>query len=69
MINGTPFWYPSILEEMGIAGEFIKQIREHFADHIERYNSYLGNKQNLKSAMELAFFAHNGPVPGLEAEF
>jgi SRSO17 transposase len=46
MINGTPIWYPSILKEMGITGDFTKQIRQHFVEHIERYMGYLGNKQN-----------------------
>jgi len=46
MINGTPFWYPSILEEMGITGDFTKQIKQHFAGHVEPYMGYLGNKQN-----------------------
>ena len=46
MINGTPTWYPSILKEMGITGDFTEKIRQHFVDHIESYMSYLGNKQN-----------------------
>jgi len=46
MINGTPLWYPSILKVMGIVGDFTEQIRQHFANHIESYISYLGNKQN-----------------------
>jgi len=46
MLNGTPIWYPSILEEMGITGDFTEQIRQHFAEHIERYMDYLGNKKN-----------------------
>ena len=46
MINGIPTWYPSILEEMGVSGDFTEQIRQHFADHVQRYTSYLGNKQN-----------------------
>ena len=46
MINGTPFWYPSILKEMGITGDFTEQIRQHFANHLGGYIGYLGNKQN-----------------------
>jgi SRSO17 transposase len=46
MINGTPIWYPSILKEMGIAGDFTEQIRQHFVAHIERYMGYLGSKEN-----------------------
>ena len=46
MINGIPIWYPSILKEMGINLDFPKQIKHHFANHVERYMDYLGNKQN-----------------------
>ena len=46
MINGTPIWYPTILKEMGITGDFTDQIRQHFVDHVGKYVSYLGNKQN-----------------------
>ena len=59
MINGTPMWYPSILKEMGITGDFTEQIRQHFADHLGRYISYLGNKQNRAHfiAMEKGFLS------------
>jgi len=59
MINGTPFWYPSILKEMGITGDFTEQIRQHFADHLGGYTSYLGNKQNRAHfiAMEKGFLS------------
>ena len=59
MINGTPIWYPSILKEMGIAGDFTDQIRQHFVAHIERYMGYLGNKQNRVHfiAMEKGFLS------------
>ena len=46
MINGTPHWHPTVLKDMGIAGDFTKQIREQFADHLGRYVGYLGNRQN-----------------------
>lgn len=46
MINGTPFWYPSILKELGIAGDFTERIKHFFAAHLDRYAGYLGNKQN-----------------------
>ena len=59
MINGTPIWYPSILKEMGITGDFTEQIRQHFADHLGRYIGYLGNKQNRTHfiAMEKGFLS------------
>ena len=46
MINGIPMWYPSILKELGITGDFTLQIKQHFANHIEKYMDYLGSKQN-----------------------
>jgi hypothetical protein len=46
MISGTPFWFPSILKDMGIIGDFTKQVKQYFADHIERYMVYLGSKPN-----------------------
>jgi SRSO17 transposase len=46
MINGVPIWHPDILKDIGIDIDFIKQIKTHFADHIERYMDYLGNKRN-----------------------
>ena len=59
MINGTPIWRPTILKEMGIAGDFTEQIKQHFAEHIERYMGYLGNKQNRAHfiAMEKGFMS------------
>ena len=59
MINGTPIWHPTILKAMGIVGDFTKQIRQHFAQHIEKYMSYLGNKQNRAHfiAMEKGFLS------------
>jgi SRSO17 transposase len=59
MINGIPFWYPTILKEMGIVGDFTKQIKHHFAEHIEGYMAYLGNKQNRAHfiAMEKGFLS------------
>ena len=59
MINGIPTWYPSILKEMGISGDFTEQIRQHFVDHIGRYMDYLGNKQNRAHfiAMEKGFLS------------
>jgi hypothetical protein len=59
MINGTPFWYPSILKTMGIVGDFAEQIRQHFVGHVERYTGYLGNKQNRAHfvAMEKGFLS------------
>ena len=46
MINGTPFWFPTILKDMGITGDFTQQIKQHFADHIEKYMNYMGSKPN-----------------------
>ena len=46
MINGTPFWYPSILKEMGIIGDITDRIRQFFASHLERYIGYLGRKEH-----------------------
>jgi SRSO17 transposase len=46
MINGIPTWHASILKELGIFGDFTLQVRQHFANHIEKYMDYLGNKQN-----------------------
>jgi len=46
MINGTPIWFPSILKDMGITGDFTKQIKQYFADHTEKYMSCLGSKPN-----------------------
>ena len=59
MINGIPFWYPSILKEMGIIGDFSQQIRQYFAGHIGPYMGYLGNKQNRTHfiAMEKGFLS------------
>jgi len=59
MINGIPTWRPMILKEMGITGDFTERIRQHFADHIERYMRYLGNKQNRAHfvAMEKGFLS------------
>ena len=46
MINGTPFWYPSILKKMGIAGDITDRIRQLFATHLERYIGFLGRKEH-----------------------
>ena len=47
MINGTPIWYPSILKNMGIAGDITDRIRQFFISHLERYVRYLGRKEHL----------------------
>ena len=59
MINGIPLWHPSILKEMGITGDFTSRIRQHFAEHVEKYMGYLGNKQNRAHfiAMEKGFLS------------
>ena len=46
MLNGTPFWYPSILKKMGITGDIIERIRQLFAAHLDRYLGYLGRKEH-----------------------
>ena len=46
MINGIPTWRTSILKELGITGDFTTKIKQHFADHIQKYMDHLGNKQN-----------------------
>ena len=59
MINGIPTWRPTILKEMGIDGDFTERIRQHFADHVERYMGHLGNRQNRAHfvAMEKGFLS------------
>jgi len=46
MINGTPFWYPEILKEMGITGDITGRVKQLFASHLERYMGYVGSKEN-----------------------
>jgi SRSO17 transposase len=59
MINGIPAWYPTILKEMGIKGDFTNKIRQHFAEHALKYMPHLGNKQNRAHfiAMEKGFLS------------
>ena len=46
MINGIPLWSPTILREMGIAGDVTDQVKQLFVAHLERYMGYVGSKEN-----------------------
>jgi SRSO17 transposase len=46
MLNGIPMWYETLLNEVGIKGNVVKQINGLFADHTAPYLSYLGRKEH-----------------------
>lgn len=46
MINGMPLWSRTILNDIGITGDFTEQIKQLFLAHIERYIEYVGSKEN-----------------------
>jgi SRSO17 transposase len=46
MINGIPTWYPTILNTIGIKGDFTVQIKQLFASHLIRYMLFLGRKEH-----------------------
>ena len=47
MINGTPMWYPSLLNEVGIRGSTYEQIRQLLVNHLEQFKPFLGRKEHL----------------------
>jgi len=47
MINGTPIWYPTLLNEVGIRGSSYEQMRQMLAVHLEQFRPYLGRKEHL----------------------
>jgi SRSO17 transposase len=46
MLSGIPMWHESLLNDVGIKGNIVKQINELFADHIVSYLSHLGRKEH-----------------------
>ena len=46
MLNGIPMWHETLLNEVGIRGNVVKQINALFADHTAPYLSYLGRKEH-----------------------
>jgi len=46
MLNGIPMWHETLLTEVGIKGNVVKQINGLFADHTAPYLSYLGRKEH-----------------------
>jgi SRSO17 transposase len=46
MINGVPTWFPTILNKIGIKGDFTVQIKQLFASHLIRYMLYLGRTEH-----------------------
>jgi SRSO17 transposase len=46
MINGTPMWYPSLLNEAGINSGAFDQVRTMLAGHLEHFTPFLGRKEH-----------------------
>ena len=46
MLNGVPMWHETLLKDVGIKGNVVKQINNLFADHTSAYLSYLGRKEH-----------------------
>jgi SRSO17 transposase len=46
LLNGVPMWYETLLHEVGIKGNVVKQINGLLADHTAPYLSYLGRKEH-----------------------
>lgn len=46
MLNGIPMWHETLLNEVGIKGNVVKQINALFADHAAPYLPYLGRKEH-----------------------
>jgi SRSO17 transposase len=46
MLNGIPMWHETLLNDVGIKGNVVKQINALFADHTVPYLSYLGRKEH-----------------------
>ena len=46
MLNGVPMWHETLLSDVGIKGNVVKQINNLFADHIVPYIPYLGRKEH-----------------------
>ena len=46
MLNGVPMWHETLLNDVGIKGNVVKQINGLFADHTVPYLSHLGRKEH-----------------------